>query len=181
MEDGDQDFICQLYQKTSRLSTLQQDKEYMALYRSACWEEVNRPGVFNVMLILKGTNEFVGKICMQQTELNLPEIGISILDKFQNMGLGTQSVIAFCNWYSAENKCYEVRVRIREENTHSASLFEKIGAEKMRSVSLIPESLRNVIIERLPEAELAGLFQKNIRDYRLRLPIHTKQIKNEVE
>ncbi len=171
IEDGDQDLIFQLSRESLLLSNLPQDEECMALYRKVGWEEVNTPEIFTVMLFLKETNEFVGKVCMQFTDKPTPEIGIDILEAHQNKGYGPESIVAFCNWYSAEHNLSEVKVRISKENGHSTHVFEKLGAEYITDASYFPENVIDMMKQMLPNVDMSEFLDNSVKEYLLHLPI----------
>ena len=86
IEDGDQDLIYNLSQESSLMSNLPKDDEYVKIYRKVCWDETNSPNTYNGMIFLKNNGAFVGKICMQHTNRNLPELGIDVMRVYRNHG-----------------------------------------------------------------------------------------------
>ena len=170
IEDSDQDLVYALSQESSLLSSFPKDDEYVDLYRKVCWDETNSPNTYNGMIFIKDSGEFVGKVCMQHIDRELPELGIDIAKVFQNHGYGPEAIIAFCNWYSATYGLRVVKVRISEENAHSMHIFEKLGAEYDKATSYLSEDALNALREKLPDADLSVLSQNSVRDYLLQIP-----------
>ena len=101
------------------------------LSRSAAkkaWREMNEPGIFNVIMVLKETGGFCGRICMQNTAAPLPELGVAFLGSYRGMGLGPEAIRTFANWYGSVHGLSRLRVRISPENPHSLHVFSKLGA-----------------------------------------------------
>ena len=171
IEDGDQDLVYALSQESSLLSNFPKDGEYAELYRKKSWDEINSPHTCNGMIFIKDSGEFVGKVCMQHTDRELPELGIDIVKVFQNQGYGQEAIVAFCNWYSATYGLRVVKVRISEENAHSMHIFEKLGAEYDKATSYYSENTLNALRKKLPDADLSVLSKSSVRDYLLQIPI----------
>ena len=171
IEDGDQDLICALSQDLSLVPNRPKEDKYMAIYRKVSWDEANRPNIYSGMIFLKDNGAFVGKICMQCADSNLPELGIDLMKAYQNHGYGPEAITAFCNWYSETFGLTKVKVRIRKDNTHSIHIFEKLGAEYEKATSLSSQEFLDILKEMLPNSDLSELSQKNVRDYLLRLPV----------
>ena len=178
IEDGDQDLVYTLSQESSVLSGMQQDKEYIELYKKFNWEEATKPTIYNGMIFLKDTDEFVGKICMQYIDRPTPELGIDIMKAYQNKGLAPEAIYAFCNHYFTSSGVSEIMVRISKENAHSIHVFEKLGAEYVRSTSIVSENSLDMMKQLLPDADLAGLSQNSVREYRLSLPLDWSKNEN---
>lgn len=171
IEDGDQDLVFNLSQESSFLANFPEEDEYMKIYRKVCWDEINSPNTYNGMIFLKENGVFVGKVCMQHTDRDLPELGIDVMRVHQNHGYGPEAIIAFCNWYSATFGLAEVKVRISEDNTHSIHVFEKLGADYDKSTSYLSKDMLDLLKEKLADADLSVLSKKSVRDYLLRLPV----------
>lgn len=172
IEDGDQDLVYNISREIPALESFQEDCEFLKLYREVCWNETNSPNIYNGMIFLKDSGIFVGKICMQNIDHAVPELGIDIMKAHQNCGYGPEAIIAFCNWYSATYKIYEIKVRIREENTHSIHVFEKLGAKCDKATSYFSKDVQDVIKRQLPDADLSVLSQNSVKDYLLQLPFY---------
>lgn len=171
IKDDDLDLVYSLEKENSVLSDFTEDEKYEELFRTAVWEETNRPNIYNGMIFLKDSEKFVGKICMQGINSELPELGIDIVNSYQNQGYGSEAIIAFCNRYYEMYGVDRVKVRIREENARSIHVFEKIGAEYDRATSYFSEEQLNMFKDKIPDADLSQLLQNSVRDYLLKLPI----------
>ncbi len=171
LKDGDQDLVFQITQESSLFSTLPQNEEYTDIYRKSSWEEVNISNIFNAMMFLRDTGEFVGKICMQFIDKPLPELGIDILKKHRNHGYGPEVITAFSEWYAKKFGLTEYKVRISKENSHSIHVFEQLGAEFIGTSSFVSEAALDVIKNMLPDANLSELSQDSVREYLMKLPM----------
>lgn len=171
IKDGDQDLVYGLSQESSLLANFLKDDEYVELYRKVCWDETNDHNTYNGMIFLKDSGKFVGKICMQHIDRDLPELGIDIMKAHQNHGYGPEAIIAFCNWYSVTYGLREAKVRISQENTHSIHIFEKIGAKYDQATSYLSKDALDALKEKLTDADLSVLSQNSVRNYLLQLPV----------
>lgn len=171
IEDTDRDLVYQLSKESVMLSALPQDEKYQEMYKQTCWEEVNRPSIFNALIFHKETGSFVGKICMQFIDDPLPELGIDLLQKYQNCGYGPEAIVPFANWYGQQHGLSQIKVRISKENNHSRHVFEKLGAIYNEDTPSFNPSFVAMMEKLLPDADLSSLTLNNIRDYILRLPI----------
>lgn len=176
IEEGDQDLVYALSQESSVLSGVQRDEEYVELYKKFNWEEATKPTIYNGMIFLKDTDEFVGKICMQYIDRPTPELGIDIMKVYRNNGYAPESVRAFCNYYFKSRGVGEIMVRISKENNHSIHVFEKLGAEYVRSTSFVSENSLDMMKQLLPDADLTELSQNSVREYLLRLPLDRSEM-----
>lgn len=171
MKDGDQDLLYSISREASFFSSVQISSEFEELYRQINWKENNAPDIYNAMIFLNDSGDFIGKICMQNIDRDLPELGIDILKAYQNQGYGPEAIIAFCNWYFLTYGLRKVKVRIDEDNAHSIHIFEKLGAKYDQSTTYMPKDALEALEERLPGADLSALSKDNVRNYLLRLPI----------
>ncbi|MBE6980725.1 MAG: GNAT family N-acetyltransferase [Ruminococcaceae bacterium] len=171
IEDADRDLIFKLSKESMMISALPQDDKFQEMYKQTCWEEVNRPSIFNVLIFLKDTGEFIGKICMQFIDDPLPELGIDLLKKFQNFGYGPEAIIAFANWYGQVHSLSQIRVRISKENDHSRHVFEKLGAVYSEDTPSVNPGFVAMMKDLLPDADISALTLNNVRDYILHLPV----------
>lgn len=171
LEDVDEELIFRLSNESELLSVMHKDEKNLELYRKIIWEEANSPSIYNGMIFLKDNASFIGKICMQHTNLDAPELGITIIKSQQNNGYAPEAIAAFCNYYSIKHGLSEVNIRISEENTHSIYVFEKLGAVYTKSASFLSENSLAVLKRLLPDEDLTELYKNDIREYILNLPI----------
>ena len=172
IEDGDQDLVYELSQESSLFSDMPRDDEFVALYKKYNWEEANSPCTYNGMIFRKDTDEFVGKICMQFTDREVPELGIDIMNAMKNFGYGPEAIEAFCTFYWSKTGVAKIKVRISKSNSHSIHIFEKLGAEYIGSTSYVSENSLDMMRELLPDADLGELSQDSVREYILHLPMN---------
>ncbi|MDD5911735.1 MAG: GNAT family N-acetyltransferase [Bacteroidales bacterium] len=181
IEEGDRELVYNLSQESSVMKGTQQDTEYVALYKQFNWEEANNPSTYNGMIFLKDSQEFVGKICMQHTDAPEPELGIDIMRSMQNRGYGPEAIVVFCRYYFELRKIDQVKVRISKDNKHSIHIFEKLGAQFVRSTSFVSENSLAMMRELLSDADLSELSQDSVREYVLHLPeMVEKKHENEI-
>ena len=61
-------------------------------------------------------------------------VGIIIIDKYQNMGFGTESLSLLINYSRDVLKLTELFCNIKEDNAKSISLFTSFGFKKINSI-----------------------------------------------
>ena len=111
---------------------------------------------YNGLIFLAENNEFCGRVCMQDVENPIPELGIDILKKHQNNGYGPEAIRAFANWYGEKYGIKLLKVRIFQSNSHSIHVFEKLGARFEGLHSFFPDDVVMFIKERFPDLETKG-------------------------
>ncbi len=167
LEEDDEELIFQILSESPSIKLFQNNAELANQFRKANWEEVTGPSIVNALIFVKGTNDFVGKVCMQFVDKPMPELGIDILKKHQNKGFGPEVIKAFCNWYMKKHSLPAVKVRISKDNSHSIHIFEKLGAEFIGSTSYVSEASLDYFKKALPDANLDELSQDSVREYLL--------------
>ena len=87
---------------------------------------------------------------------NKYELGIELYTEYRGNGIGTESVKAICGYLNNEYNLTEIWLRIREVNTASINMFEKLGAEYIKTIplvdgieTLIPENMIREFMVRL--------------------------------
>ena len=111
---------------------------------------------------------YCGKIELQHREsLPAPGIGIQILKRFRNQGIGTTAIKKFCYEIHESRGIDNLCVMIERTNTASIHLFEKLGAryEGMKVALALDEVLRKAGITIDP----ALLDMAKVRYYTLSL------------
>ena len=166
--DEDRPMIFKLYRKDSEL---EDDSECQKLLNDTLWEEITAKNICNGVILLSDTKEFVGKVCMQFTDRKTPELGIDILEKHRNKGYGPEAVVAFSNWFSEKYHVDKIKVKIFKDNEHSMHVFEKLGAKFVKSVPDFDKELINKLAEKLPNEDISALYEENINEYILNVPI----------
>lgn len=93
------------------------------------WEDVlldtNR---LQLKIIYKITQEYIGEVSLRNLDSDRPEIGIQLLRKYHNQGIGTQVMQLFIARLKEVVQINCFSVRIFSNNYISQRLFEKIGA-----------------------------------------------------
>ena len=173
IEDGDRDLISRLAEKSPEFGFFSNFRggDKLDLLYQFFWDEAIRSDQYNCLIFLKDNGEFIGHINMQKIDSALPELGIELLDAYQNQGYGPEAIIAFCNWYSKTYELQKVKAKISDENTHSIHVVEKLGASYVAFTPFFSPKILDTLKEKLPGADLSEFTQNSIREYILRLPI----------
>ena len=108
-------------------------------------------GATKVYMIINNNGDICGNIELQKPESDTPEIGIKLFERFRNIGIAKVIVPLFIRAVCGQQNVFHFVIRIRESNTHSIHVFEKMGAE--------PDH-----IEESPLMELMNKFEE-IREY----------------
>lgn len=171
IQDTDKSFIFELANELHAPSLTKHNDEFRELYNQAYWKEITSPNTFNALLFLKDTGDFVGRICMQHIDEDIPELGIDILSRHQNKGFAPESVVAFCNWYADKYKIDKTKIRVENENAHSIHVVEKLGAEYVSPTPFYENAVLDALRQKFPDTDLSELLQLNVREYVLYLPM----------
>lgn len=152
LNDSDYDLVKQIYDEDPFLQREKNDSKllYDTLIK-ARWKQITVSSTLNGMIFDKKTDEFCGRICMQKTDTEHPELGIELLSEKQNKKIGPEAIIAFSNWYCNTYEVKTIYIRIEENNMHSRHVFEKLGAVYEGRSLLLPESTIQKMEEILPD------------------------------
>ena len=134
------------------------------------WETTQDPTVLTYMIFLRDGDRFCGRMNMQKTDEKIPELGIDLLGEYQNQGYGPETITAFANWYGESRHISEIKVLITAVNTHSAHVFQKLGAEYIQENPSFLTATKS-LAETLPEKREAIMRNLSVREYLLKLPI----------
>ena len=90
-------------------------------------------------------------------DAEMPEIGIQLLKKYHNQGIGTRVVNLFVNQLKSIMQAEFFTVRIRSDNYISQRMFEKMGAIKVGEegkgyTELMRELMQNMGREKFEKA-----------------------------
>lgn len=91
------------------------------------WETTQDPTVLTYMIFLRDGDRFCGRVDMQKTDEEIPELGIDLLGEYQNQGYAPEAIAAFANWYGKSRHVSKIKVLITAVNTRSAHVFQKPG------------------------------------------------------
>ena len=97
--------------ESSSFSDMLKDDEFVALYKKYNWEEANSPSTYNGMIFRKDTNEFVGKICMQFTDREVPELGIDIMNAMKSETKMCNFLSRLKQWLFQRKNCHHFCLR----------------------------------------------------------------------
>lgn len=171
IQEDDRNLICKLYSDSKLFSVWENIKLISETYRNTLWKEITEENIFNGMIFLKDSNDFVGRVCMQFTDSQIPEIGIDISKDYRNRGFGPEAIVAFTNWYANEHKISKIKVRISIENSHSAYVFKKLGAKYLKSTPYFNTKTLDEFQKVLPEKDISDLYKNTVDVYILEPPI----------
>lgn len=77
-------------------------------------------------------NRYCGNIELQKPSSNTPEIGIELLEEFRNIGIASCIIPLFLKEIRKQQKVDYFIIKIKESNSHSRYVFEKLGAEFLK-------------------------------------------------
>lgn len=134
------------------------------------WETTQDPAILTGVIFLRDSGQFCGRVNMQEVDREVPEIGIDILEAYQNQGYGPEAAAAFANWYGEDRQITEIKVCIAAANVRSAHVFQKLGAAY---IGEDPDHFSSIkrLAEALPEKREDIMRELTVREYILRLPI----------
>ena len=169
MTDDDLDLMSLIWLERSP-TLFDGDKEFQEKILSELWETTRNPSVLSYLIFLRDGGQFCGRVNMQKIDEEVPELGIDLLEKYQNQGYGPETITAFANWYGENHHVSEIKVRIMAVNTRSTHVFQKLGAEYLQEDSSFSAAIKR-LAEELPEKREAIMRDLSVREYILKLPI----------
>lgn len=96
------------------------------------WNEIlHDDNQLYLKILDKQTGEFLGEISLINLENDSPELGIHILRKYRNRGIGTKAVRCFIENVKSIKSLQYLSIRICSDNFVSQRLFEHLGAVKI--------------------------------------------------
>lgn len=140
------------------------------LVRRAIKSMLNFSDVEYFSVVDPQTGEYFGSIELtHKGDLNPPVLGISLLSKAQNKGIGTTALKLFFKELYEERSIDKLNLLIMPDNKRSIHVFEKIGAKCLNSHILeVAEKLSDASGCKLSDADKQGF---TALEYELRLPI----------
>lgn len=153
----------------SSVLRLFQDKSLLPIVQSAVRKEYIESGDEQFSIIRNSDEMYCGNISLRQDENGLYELGIAIVDVFQNQGFGTEALRQFCDYCYRERGIQRLLVRIDPDNSRSIHVFEKLGAVFLKKkASYILKRTYEQLGKPLPEDldETSGVL-----NYELQLPL----------
>lgn len=146
------------------------DKEFQEKILPELWKTTKNPSVLSYLIFLRDGGQFCGRVNMQKIDEEVPELGIDLLEKYQNHGYGPEAITTFANWYGENRHVSEIKVRIMTVNTRSTHVFQKLGAEYLQEDSTFSAAIKR-LVEELPEKQETIMRELSVREYLLKLPI----------
>lgn len=169
MTDDDFDLMSRIWLERSP-TLFDGDKEFKEKVLRELWESNQGPNTLTGLVFLQDGDHFCGRVNMQKTDENVPELGIDLLAAYQNQGYGPEAIAAFANWYGESRHISEIKVCISAANAHSAHVFQKLGAEYIQENPSFLTAAKS-LAEALPEKREAIMRNLSVREYLLELPI----------
>ena len=77
----------------------------------------------NIILLATADENLIGIGTVQQINDDTGEIGIAVLNDFQNIGLGTMLVDELINWQTNYSKLTKLNLEVKKDNMPAISLF----------------------------------------------------------
>lgn len=147
------------------------DKEIQEKFLGEMWETTQDPTLLTGIIFLRDGERFCGRVNMQKIDKEVPEVGIDILEDYQNRGCGPEAIAGFANWYGESRHISKIKVLIAAGNTHSTHVFvEKLGAEyEQDNLSFL--KIAEDLVKNLPEKREKLSHDLKVREYILKLPI----------
>lgn len=133
--------------------------------RDIIWKEINRDTFNCIIRDHKGV--FMGRICMLHLTEACPAIGIELFEPYRNQGYGPESLSAFVAWFKDSYGKRKIMARIKQDNTHSKHVFEKLGAVYVGVDTELRAATLKRLKEVMPEADISGLEIKDVLLYSL--------------
>ena len=134
------------------------------------WGTTQDPTILTYVIFLQDGGQFCGRVNMQKTDEEIPELGIDLLGEYQNQGYGPEAIPAFANWYGESRHISEIKVLITAANARSAHVFQKLGVEYIQENPSFLTATKS-LAEALPEKREAIMRNLSVREYLLKLPI----------
>ena len=172
LDETDYETVLPLLKEGSIASQYADQPVFLEEFAYRVWKRIVAND-YNGLVFLSENNEFCGRVCIQDVENPIPELGIDILKKHQNNGYGPEAIRASANWYGEEHGIKLLKVRIYQSNSHSIHVFEKLGARFEGPHSYFSEDALVFLRERFPDLKTFDFETKGPFTYYLDLPIMT--------
>lgn len=163
----DNDFLLRAPMETDREDYLKLCVEIFCMpniyedeqFKEILWQAVLKENLA-VFIINKTNNEFCGYVVLKNYISDTPEIGIDLLKKYQNKGIGYRMVKLLMETTYKIHKVKYFIVRIYSDNLHSQNLYKKFGAVPLGREDSEYVTLLNSIKNYMKDDEINKLFEK---------------------
>ncbi|AEN98978.1 GNAT family N-acetyltransferase [Fructilactobacillus sanfranciscensis] len=81
----------------------------------------------NIILLATADENLIGIGTVQQINDDTGEIGIAVLNDFQNIGLGTMLVDELINWQTNYSKLTKLNLEVKKDNQPAIHIYHKLG------------------------------------------------------
>lgn len=169
LAEGDFDLISSVWRERFP-PILLDNKAESDVFLQNLWNDTRSSTILTGLIFLCNGNTFCGRVNMQNIDTEKPEVGIDILQNYQNHGYGPEAITGFVNWYSSSRCISQIKVCISSANAHSIHVFEKLGAEFILEQPMFSEKIQS-IKENLPEHKAKTIEDIKVQEYILNLPI----------
>ena len=172
LTEGDRELMSRIWMErcSALFDLLGDDKEAREKYLSDMWETTQDPNLLTGIIFLRDSGRFCGRVNIQKTDQEIPEVGIDILKGLQNQGYGPEAVAGLANWFGESRHISKVKVLIAAGNIPSTHVFEKLGAEYAQDNLSFLKTAEDLAKD-LPEKREEILRDLKVREYILELPI----------
>lgn len=109
------------------------------------WEQTVN-GETRVYAIYNKECQFCGSMELQKPTSNTPEIGIDLLENFQNKGIAPSVILLFAKAVCERQTVQYFLIKIAASNSHSRHVFEKLGAEFIREEESYYKKIKNIFV-----------------------------------
>lgn len=134
------------------------------------WKTTQEPNLLTGIIFLRNGGQFCGRVNIQKTDQEVPEVGIDIVKDLQNQGYGPEAVAGFANWYGESRRVSKIKALIAAGNAHSTHVFEKMGAVYVQD-NLSFLKIAEDLAKDLPGKREDIFRDLKVREYILKLPI----------
>lgn len=109
------------------------------------WEQTVN-GETRTYAIYNKEGQFCGTIELQNPTSDTPEIGIDLIEKFQNKGIAPSIIPLFAKAVCERQTVQYFLIRITASNFHSRHVFEKLGAEFIREEESYYKKIKSIFV-----------------------------------
>ena len=127
-EVAEQDLYLMVWNETFESTPMFQNEKF----KQKAWDGVLLDTTkLQLKIIDKLEHEYVGEVMLMKIDTETPELGIQLLRKYQEQGIGTRVMNLFVDKLKSVLQIDFFVIRIISDNYVSQKMFEKMGAVKI--------------------------------------------------
>lgn len=127
-EVAEQDLYLMVWNETFESTPMFQNEKF----KQKAWDDVLLDTTkLQLKIIDKLEQEYVGEVTLMKIDTETPELGIQLLRKYQEQGIGTRVMNLFIDKLKSVLQIEFFVIRIISDNYVSQKMFEKMGAIKI--------------------------------------------------